>query len=61
MAVWLVVMQPGARFTLPAAAGGDAINRMCYFTEGDRLRVEETEYTSHVAITVLAGSNRSDS
>jgi len=39
VAVWLVTLEPGGRLTLPAAAGGSAVNRNIYFYEGEGLEV----------------------
>lgn len=55
VAVWHLEMQPGARFTLPPAAGGDAINRSMYYVEGESLEVGGERFTSHVAVTLRAG------
>jgi redox-sensitive bicupin YhaK (pirin superfamily) len=39
VAIWTIHMQPGARFTLPAAARGS--NRTLYFFRGSGLRIED--------------------
>ncbi|MBD3670231.1 MAG: pirin family protein [Gammaproteobacteria bacterium] len=38
--IWIIDMEPHARWTLPAASEG--VNRMLYFFEGDSLSVDET-------------------
>ncbi len=55
VAVWHLEIQPGGRFTLPAAVGGDAINRSMYFVEGDGLEVGQDRFTTHMALTLRAG------
>ena len=54
LAIWHLTMAPEARFTLPAAAGGSAINRMLYFIEGEELVVAEQTHKEHVALTLRA-------
>jgi redox-sensitive bicupin YhaK (pirin superfamily) len=39
VAIWIIAMQPGAAWTLPAASSADA-QRSLYFFEGDTLRVD---------------------
>ena len=54
VAVWYFVLQPGARFSIPAAEGGVDVNRMAYFTEGDELSVSGRVLTTHSVITLNA-------
>jgi redox-sensitive bicupin YhaK (pirin superfamily) len=42
VAIWIIAMAPGARWTLPAASAG--VNRMLYYFEGDRLSVAGQEF-----------------
>ncbi len=42
IAIWLIRMEPGARYELPAARGADTL-RMLYCFEGDTLAVGDTE------------------
>jgi redox-sensitive bicupin YhaK (pirin superfamily) len=44
VAIWTIVMAPGARWTLPAAPAG--VRRTLYFFRGSRLRVGGHEQTS---------------
>lgn len=61
VAVWTIELEPGAEWTLPAAASG--LNRMLYCYQGDRVTVEETGLTtrqgvqlaSDRAVTIRAG------
>lgn len=45
--IWLLRLSPGAEFTLPAAAGGRAINRMAYFVEGSELSLHDEHHDGH--------------
>jgi len=40
VAVWHIVLKPGAKWTLPAAKGGKGSNRSLYYIEGKSLQVE---------------------
>ena len=42
VAIWHIRMEPGARWTLPAAAGPDTV-RTLYVFEGDELRIDGHE------------------
>jgi hypothetical protein len=53
--IWFITMQPGARFTLPAAAGGDAVNRALYWVEGAALTVADQRFTSPISVVLRAG------
>jgi redox-sensitive bicupin YhaK (pirin superfamily) len=48
VAIWCVRMEPGATWTLPRAARGDAA-RALYFFAGDSLRVGDDTLRSHCA------------
>jgi redox-sensitive bicupin YhaK (pirin superfamily) len=54
VALWTVTMQPGARWTLPAAAGHDT-NRRLYFFKGGAAVVGGQPVTAPVAIELRAG------
>jgi len=55
VAIWTLRMAPGARWTLPAAAGGDTRRRL-YFFSGDRLSVAGRAVESHAAIELRASA-----
>jgi redox-sensitive bicupin YhaK (pirin superfamily) len=50
VAIWTIVMAPGARWTLPAAAPG--VRRTLYFFRGSRVGVGDHEQTSHAGLVV---------
>ncbi len=52
VAIITLTMQPGARFTLPAAPAG--VNRMAYFFRGNTLRVGRRDLTVRQAATLQA-------
>ena len=52
VAIWTVRMEEGAELTLPPARPGSL--RTLYFFSGPKLRVGETELSSHAAVTVDA-------
>lgn len=54
LAIWTLALEPGARFTLPAAAGAGTLRRL-YFFVGDRLTVGGREVAGHAAVDVPAG------
>jgi quercetin 2,3-dioxygenase len=54
LAIWTVALEPGARWTLPAAAGA-ATQRRLYFFAGDRVTVGGRAVDGHAAIDVPAG------
>ncbi|MCA9615205.1 MAG: pirin family protein, partial [Myxococcales bacterium] len=66
VAIWTLKMEPGARFTIPAAAEG--LNRVLYFFRGDELVVAGGRVPVGVAIAVrsdadvplLAGSEETE-
>jgi redox-sensitive bicupin YhaK (pirin superfamily) len=43
VAIWHIRLDPGARWTLPAAAGGSTTQRVLYVFEGDALHVGGTD------------------
>jgi redox-sensitive bicupin YhaK (pirin superfamily) len=51
VAIWTIKMEPGARWTLPAAAR--ATNRTLYFFVGKELRVDGQEVPPYRAITLV--------
>jgi redox-sensitive bicupin YhaK (pirin superfamily) len=54
VAIWTLRMAPGARWTLPAAQGGDGTGRSLYFFKGASLTVAGRLVASHAAIEVRA-------
>lgn len=52
--IYLVQLQPGARYVLPGAKGGSQINRTLYFVEGRSITVGGKAITSHSVVTVNA-------
>jgi len=63
VAIYNIVMKPGARYTLPKASSG--INRTLYFYEGDGLQIEgqdipmynAAELRANISTTINATSN----
>lgn len=55
VAIWFIEIQPGGRVTLPAAAGGNAINRRMYYIEGEGLAVDGESMRQKTEITLNAG------
>lgn len=55
--VVLMDLAPGATYTVPAASGGTAVNRMAYFIEGDALEVNEQRVKEHSALTLKADTD----
>ncbi len=55
LAIWTIRMAPGARWTLPAAAG-DGTRRMLYFFKGRSVRVGGQEIDAHAAIELRGGT-----
>jgi redox-sensitive bicupin YhaK (pirin superfamily) len=53
LAIWLVTLEPGAQWTVPAAQGPRAA-RTLYFFVGGKLQIEERALTKHSAIEVAA-------
>jgi len=53
VAIWTIKMQPGARWTLPAAKG-DQTRRNLYFFKGNRIQVAEQAVSAHSAIELKA-------
>ena len=54
LAIWTIRMEPGARWTLPAAKGADT-RRMLYWFVGSRLQLEGEGLSAHAALQVEAG------
>lgn len=48
VAIWLIKLDPGMKWTLPAASA--SVNRSLYFYEGADVNVAGEEFTSHQAI-----------
>ena len=55
LAIWTIRMEPGARWTLPAAKGKDT-RRSLYFFKGSSVRVAGQEVKAHAAIELRAGA-----
>ena len=54
LAIWTLKMAPGARWTLPAAAGA-ATRRCLYFFKGDSVAIGGDGVNAHAAIELRAG------
>jgi hypothetical protein len=54
VAIWTIKMEPGARFTLPAASKG--VNRTLYFFRGSRLRVGDRAIGARHAVELHEGA-----
>ncbi|RZJ20164.1 MAG: pirin family protein [Haliea sp.] len=54
VAIWTLRMAPGARWSLPAAAGAGT-RRTLYFFKGQSVRIAGREITGHSAIELRAG------
>jgi hypothetical protein len=55
VAIWTLRMEPGARWTLPAAVHA-AVRRRLYFFQGHSTRVDGRTITQHAAIELRAAS-----
>jgi hypothetical protein len=56
VAIFFIQLAPGGRYTIPAAAGGSAVNRMLYFTEGEDLSINsESVKRQNGTVTLKAG------
>jgi redox-sensitive bicupin YhaK (pirin superfamily) len=55
VAIWHLVLEPGAAFELPAAASGGDVTRVLYVFEGDTARVADVEVGNDTAVAVDAG------
>jgi redox-sensitive bicupin YhaK (pirin superfamily) len=51
VAIWHVVMEPGARWTLPAAATGE-VTRVLYVFEGDTVVVDDTQVGNDTGVVL---------
>ena len=49
VAIWTIAMEPGARWTLPAAAGADT-QRCLYFFDGAQLSIDGQALTEHAGV-----------
>ena len=56
LAIWTLAMEPGARWTLPPAAG-DGTRRQLYFFKGASIRVAGEDVRSHAAIELRADAS----
>ena len=54
VAIWTITMAPGARWTLPAAAGAQT-QRCLYFFEGAELSIEGHALTEHAGVHLYCG------
>ena len=57
LAILLFQLQPGGRAVLPAARGGQAVNRKAYFVEGSSLLVGSQSIPPNSAVTLNAGES----
>jgi hypothetical protein len=53
LAIWTLKLQPGARWTLPPAAGAST-RRQLYFFKGDALRIAGQRLDAHAAVELAA-------
>lgn len=53
VAIWHIRMEPGARWTMPAA--GEHTSRTLYAFEGDDLRIDGTPVSGHMGARIRAG------
>ena len=54
LAIWTISLEPGARWTLPAAKGAET-RRMLYWFVGNRLQLAGQALDAHAALQVEAG------
>jgi redox-sensitive bicupin YhaK (pirin superfamily) len=57
LGVWYIHLKPGGRVTVPAATGGNVINRRAYFIEGSMLSIGEQSIEPSSQITLVAGKD----
>jgi redox-sensitive bicupin YhaK (pirin superfamily) len=55
LAIWTLRMSPGARWTLPAARGGDTTRRKLYFFAVDRVAIASQPIEQHAGVELRAG------
>lgn len=55
LAVWFFEVSPNGKYTVPAAAGGNAINRKAFYVEGSGLAIDGEAIRSKTEITLRAG------
>jgi len=53
VAIWTIKLEPGARFTVPAAAN-PATRRTLYFFDGDTLTIADKKFDHHAGVEVRA-------
>lgn len=53
LAIWHIRMEPGARWTMPAAQGADTV-RTLYVFEGDGLRIDGTDVAASTGAVIRA-------
>ena len=56
VAIWTLKMQPGARWTLPAAQGAGT-RRMLYFFKGSQVSIAGQQLSQHAAIELTAAQD----
>lgn len=54
LGVWFLELQPGGKYTIPAAKGGKSINRMAYFIEGEHLKLAGEKIPSRSEVVLNA-------
>jgi quercetin 2,3-dioxygenase len=54
VAIWHIRLDPGASWTLPAAAGGSQTARVLYVFEGDTVRVADVEVKADTGVVLRA-------
>lgn len=54
LAIWTLLLEPGATWTLPAARG-KGTRRMLYFFAGEQLRIGNQQADAHAALEIVAG------
>jgi redox-sensitive bicupin YhaK (pirin superfamily) len=54
LGVWLIELSPGGKITIPAAEGGNEINRKAFFTEGKTLSISNQSIEGKKEITLFA-------
>ena len=52
VAIWIIEMEPGAKWTFPMAP--EETNRSLYFFEGESIRVNEKNYPGHCSLELKA-------
>jgi len=57
LGVWFLQILPGGTITIPAAVGGDTINRRVYFTEGKQIQLANDIIPVKSEVTVKASES----